>query len=159
MTQLDIFTHQLMIIAGIIMGICGPIGNILNICVFTMWSRSRQTTSRYHNNNRTSDSPLYLLTSSIADLIVIVYSLTTRIIFDGYQYKATPNNAFILCKLRYYALHTFDLISLTCLCLATFDRYLISSREVRLQQLSTTRQGTKLVILLLICLIGLHHAF
>ena len=66
------------------------------------------------------------------------------------------DNVFIICKFRYYILHTFDLISLTCICMATFDRYLISSREVRLRQLSTTRQQTKLIILFIICLIGLH---
>ena len=62
----------------------------------------------------------------------------------------------MLCKLRYYCLHTFDLISLACLCMATFDRYLISSREVRLRQMSATKRGTKLIILLIICLIGIH---
>ena len=76
--------------------------------------------------------------------------------FDGYQYRVTQGNLLILCKLRYYVLHTFDLISLTCICMATFDRYLISSRKVRLRELSTRRQRTKLIILFIICFIGLH---
>jgi hypothetical protein len=143
-----------MIVVGIIMWIFGLIGNILNICVFTIWSRSRKPNN--NNNNRASNSPLYLLTSSIANFIVIAYSLTTQILFDGYQYEITQSNAIILCKLRYYVLHTFDTISLTCVCMATFDRYLVSSRKVRLRQMSTTRQRTKLIILFLICLIGLH---
>jgi hypothetical protein len=156
MNQVDIISHQLMIVVGILMCIFGLIGNILNICVFTIWSHSRKTTNKHQNNIRISNGPLYLLTSSIANLIMIGYSLPTRILFDGYQYQVTQNTVFILCKFRYYVLHTFDLISLTCLCMATFDRYLISSREVRLRQMSTTRQRTKLIILFIICFIGLH---
>ncbi|CAF4279767.1 unnamed protein product [Rotaria sordida] len=41
--------------------------------------------------------------------------------------------------------------------LAMLDRYLISSREVRLRKLITTRKRAKLIILFLICLFGLHN--
>jgi hypothetical protein len=58
------------------------------------------------------------------------------------------NDVFILCQ------HTFDLTSLSCICLATFHRYLISSREARLRNLSTTKKQTKLIILFLIYLFG-----
>jgi hypothetical protein len=156
MNKIDIISYQLMIYAGIIMYILGTIGNILNIWVFTIWSRSPKRSHKHSKSGRTSNSSLYLLASSIANLLVIIYPLLTRIMFDGYQYRLTQNNVFILCKLRFYGLHTFDLISLTCICLATFDRYLISSRKVRLRELSTRRQRTKLIILFIICLIGLH---
>ncbi|CAF3442707.1 unnamed protein product, partial [Rotaria sp. Silwood2] len=66
------------------------------------------------------------------------------------------NNDFILCKFRYYILHTFDLTSLTCICMATFDRYLISSRKVRLRHMSTVRKRTKQVILFVIILNSIH---
>jgi hypothetical protein len=156
MVPLDIVSRELMIIGGIIMVIFGTIGNILNIGVFAIWSRCPRTANNHHNNVRTSNSPLYLLTSSIANLIITVYSLSTRILYDGYQYAITQSNVIILCKFRYYVLHSVDLISLTCLCLATFDRYLVSSREVRLRQMSTTRRGTKCIILFVLCVIGLH---
>ncbi|CAF1392856.1 unnamed protein product [Rotaria sp. Silwood1] len=145
-----------MIVAGIIISILGLIGNILNIFVFTNWSRSRPKTNQQRIISRTSNSPLYLLISSIANIIVIAYPLCTRILSDGYQYPVTQNNMFFLCQLRYYTLHTFDMISLSCLCMAILDRYLVSSREARLRQLSTTRQQTKIIILSIVCLIGLH---
>ncbi|CAF3566742.1 unnamed protein product [Rotaria sp. Silwood1] len=135
MNQLEYIGRQLMIVAGITMIIFGLIGNILNICVFFNWSRSRVTTNNQLRKIQTSNSPLYLFTSSIANIMVITYSLTTRILFDGYQYPVTQSNMVYLCKLRYYVLHTFDTISWTCLCMAMFDRYLVSSREVRLRQL------------------------
>ncbi|CAF4069445.1 unnamed protein product [Rotaria sordida] len=145
-----------MIVAGILMYVFGIIGNILNICVFTKWCRSKKK-PKYSYCCRTSNSSLYLLGSSIANLIVIIYPLSTRILLDGYKYHVKESNAFLLCKLRYFILHTFDLTSLTCVCLAMFDRYLISSREVRLRKLITTRRRAKLIILFLICLFGLHN--
>lgn len=148
--------NNLMIILGIIACIFGLIGNCLNICVFSIWYHSRKNSKRCNNSNRTSNSSLYLLTSSLANIIIIIYPLLTRILFDGYQYRVTRTNVLILCKLRYYALHTFDLISLTCICMATFDRYLLSSRKVRLRQMSTTRQRTKLILLFILILIGSH---
>ncbi|CAF2586892.1 unnamed protein product [Rotaria sp. Silwood2] len=154
--RFNTIAHKIMIIFGIIMCIFGLIGNFLNICVFAIWSRSRKKSNRYNNCNRTSNSSLYLFASSFANLIIIIYPLFTRILFDGYQYRVTKTNVIILCKLRYYILHTFDLISLTCICMATFDRYLLSSRKVRLRQMSTERQRTKLIILFIIILVGSH---
>jgi len=151
--RFNIIANKLMIIFGLIMCIFGLIGNILNILIFSIWSRSRKNSNKC---NQTNNSPLYLLASSIANLFIITYPLLTRIMFDGYQYRVTQTNVFILCKLRYYILHTFDLISLTCICLAIFDRYLISSRKVYLRELSSTKKRTIIIILFLISLIGLH---
>ncbi|CAF2931643.1 unnamed protein product [Rotaria sp. Silwood2] len=156
MNQLDIISHQFIIYAGIIMYIFGSIGNILSICVFAIWCRSPKTSYKRCKIARTNNSSLYLLASSLANLVVIAYPLLTRILFDGYQYRVTKTNLLFLCKLRYYVLHTFDLISLTCICMATFDRYLISSRKVRFRELSTRRHRTILIILFIIGLIGFH---
>ena len=157
MNQMDVLSHQLMLIGGILLCVFGLVGNLLNICVFVIWSAGRTTTNpQNRNHTRTSNSPLYLLTASIANLIVIAYGLTTRILFDSYQYQVSLQDVFLLCKLRYYALHTFDLLSLTCVCLATFDRYLVSSRKVRLRQMSATKRGTKFILLFLVIFIGLH---
>lgn len=156
MNKIEEISRKLMIIAGIIMIIFGLLGNILNILVFTDWSQIRGGANRQRKNHRHSNSPLYLCASSIANLVVISYSLITRILFDGYQYQVTKGNMLFLCKLRYYCLHTFDTISWMCLCMGILDRYLISSREVRLRQLSHTRKQTKLIIFFIICSIGIH---
>ncbi|CAM4769234.1 unnamed protein product [Rotaria magnacalcarata] len=137
MDAVNVVAHRLMIVLGIIMFIFGLIGNFLNIYVFLSWSRLKKNSRRKSHNARSSNSSLYLLTSSISNLIIIIFPFLTRIIFDGFQYSLNHRNGFILCKLRYYVLHTFDLTSLTCICMATFDRYLISSRQVRLRHMST----------------------
>jgi hypothetical protein len=156
MIEFDIISHKLMIVIGIIMYIFGCIGNILNIYVFTKWSHLRRTIHGHTMNNRTGNSSLYLLTTSIANLILIIYPLLIRIYVDGYQYIITETNSIYLCKLRYYVLETSLIISLICTCLATFDRYLITSRSVRLRQLSTSRQNTIRIIYSIIFFSGLH---
>ncbi|CAF1500114.1 unnamed protein product [Rotaria magnacalcarata] len=155
MDEFDFISHKLMIFAGILMYIFGSIGNILNICVFTKWCRSKNK-SKSSFPCGASNSSLYLLGSSISNLIVIIYPLLTRILLDGYELDTTERNEFLICKLRYFILHTFDLTSLACICLATFDRYLISSREVRLRKLITTRRRTQSIILILVVLFGIH---
>ncbi|CAF3925775.1 unnamed protein product [Adineta steineri] len=156
MVELDVISHQLMIIVGIIMYILGFFGNILNICVFTKWSFSRKTPNENNANNRTGNSSLYLLATSIANFILILYPLFVRIYVDGYQNLVTPTSAVLLCKIRYYVLQTSLVISLACICLATFDRYLITARSVRLRQLSTTRRSTQIIILSITIFSALH---
>ncbi|CAF0943148.1 unnamed protein product [Rotaria sp. Silwood1] len=149
--------RKVMIIAGIIMFILGFIGNILNICVFAIWSRPRTRIAEHHTFSETNNISLYLLVSSIANLIVVLYPLLTRVIIDGYNYSVSVNNVFLLCKLRFFVLHTFDFISLASFCMATFDRYLITSREVHIRRLSTTRHRTKQIILAIFILFSLHN--
>ena len=118
-----------------------------------------QENKQIENNpqQRISNSPFYLLAASCANFIEILYPLLTRIVFDGFQNPKTVNNQVFTCQLRYYVIHTTDLISLACICMATLDRYFISSREVRLRQLSATICQTKIIILIIILLIGFHN--
>ncbi|CAF3626280.1 unnamed protein product [Rotaria sp. Silwood1] len=129
-------TDKVMIILGISLYILGLIGNVLNICVFTLWSRSERKVNGNILINRTNNSSLYLLTSSCANLIQILYPLLINIIFDGFQYPKTNDNVFLTSIL---------------------DRYVISSREVRLRRLSTKRHVTKKIIFSIICIFALHN--
>lgn len=151
MSDLDSISRQLMIIVGILLFIFGIIGNVLSICVFTSWCRSRKP-----SHDRTGNSALYLLASSCANLLIVCYALTTRILFDGYSYRVDKYNVLMLCQVRYYVLHTSDLFSLTCLCLATFDRYLISSPQARRRQMSATRRDTQLILLVTLSILAVH---
>ena len=156
MNRIDTLSSELMIIAGIPMYVCGVIGNLLSICVFAIWSQPRRTIHENSLKSRSGNSPLYLLTTSVANFFLVAYPLAIRILMDGFGMPATSGNSLVLCKLRYYVLQTSLLTSLSCTCLATFDRYLTTSREVRLRQLSTTRATTKRILLLIICVSSLH---
>lgn len=157
MFDIDVFGQYLMIITGIILFIFGSIGNILNILVFSIWSRVPKTGSGNNNVGRASNTPIYLFVSSCSNLIVIIYPLLTRIMFDGFRLSPTYSTVFILCKFRYYILFTFDFISLTNICLALLDRYFVSSSDVRLRRLSTQRKRTKQVIFLISLIFFLHN--
>ena len=161
MGEIEEIAYKLLIVLGILVYVFGLIGNILNIFVFTAWCRpSRKVHAHLHNpinHDGTSNSPLYLLVSACANFIIIIYPVLTRIEYDGFRRPKTPGNELVTCKLRFYVLHTGDLISLSCICLATLDRYLISSRQARLRQLSLSRRKTQLLILFLILFIGIHN--
>ena len=157
MHLLHIVAPKLMLIGGSLMCIAGFIGNILNICVFTVWTFSPKNFRRFVRfHQTTSNCSLYLLIASCMNLIVIIYPLTTRILFDAYNYTLLSKDAILLCKIRYFVLHTCDLFSLACICLATFDRYLISSRNVRLRKRNISRNQTFYLLLFIITLISLH---
>lgn len=145
-----------MIVIGIIMYVFGSIGNLLNICIFFQWSYSYRRGNNGNLNNRKSNTSLYLLTTSTANLIVIIYPLCIEIYIDGFGHLITDENSFILCRLRYYVLQTFLIISLICTCMATFDRYLMTSRSVRLRQWSASRQSTIKILIGIVVLSALH---
>ena len=147
--------HRMMIISGTLMFLFGLIGNLLNIYIFTQWSRSGRKSK--NKSSKTSNISLYLLTSSLSNLIVIIYPLLTRIMVDGYQYPITSNKNYLLCKIRYYALHTFDLLSLTCICMAILDRYLVSSRKVYLRKIVPKTNRTIFNIVFVFLLIAFHN--
>ncbi|UJR34226.1 hypothetical protein I4U23_021631 [Adineta vaga] len=157
MNAATVFAHRMIIIAGIIMYIFGLCGNLVNIFIFTIWCRLCKQGNEIQNNTRINNSSFYLLTSSCANFILLIYPLLTRIIYDGFQYPKTHFNEFYTCKLRYYVLHTSDLISLTCICMATLDRYFISSRKVHFRQLAPTLRQTKRIIIFVIIFFCLHN--
>lgn len=130
---------KLMIYCGTFMFLLGLVGNILNVLVFSVWSDFQGKLSKFSRQHRSSQCPLYLFVASLNNLIVVVYSLLTRIMFDGYAFSISQRESLFFCKLRYFVLHTCDLISLSCICLATLDRFLITSRNARLRKLTKTR--------------------
>ena len=162
MGLIEDIAYKFIVIGGIAVYLLGLIGNTLNIYVFAIWCHPRRRTNSIQQNNQhhtahTSNSSLYLLISSCANFLQIVYPVLTRIIFDGFQLPKTKDNQLGTCQLRYYVLHTSDSISLTCICMATLDRYLISSRDARTRRLTPTRRRTKFIIILIICFFGLHN--
>jgi hypothetical protein len=82
-----------------------------------------------------SPGRLYLLTVSIADLVFVGYLLLTRIVISGFLIPVTNTISFI-CKSRFYIGQICMFTSLYCSCFATIDQYFLSSRSVRIRQLS-----------------------
>lgn len=151
-----IIARKLIVTVGTCLYIVGTIGNICNIYVFFKWVFAKKSRHGHVLGRSKSNTPLYLLLYSIGNLLVIIFPLLVRIIFDGYEYPITKANSILTCKLRFYILHGGNLISLACICLATLDRYLVSSPKVFWRQLSPTRKRTKQIITIIVCFCCLH---
>jgi len=54
MNEIDIISNRLMIFAGIFMHSFGSVGNILDMRVFTIWSRSPKAPHKSCKDSRTS---------------------------------------------------------------------------------------------------------
>ncbi|CAF3875570.1 unnamed protein product [Rotaria sp. Silwood1] len=144
--------QQVNIVVGIVFLVLGVIGNCLNIVMFSSLLNIKLFPS--------SPSRLYLLTTAIADFIFVAYLLTTRIMISGFFIPLTNTINFI-CKSRFFIGQVCIYISLFCTCFATIDQYLLSSRSVKVRQLSQLSFARIIVLILIIvsCLINMPELF
>ncbi|CAF0793568.1 unnamed protein product [Adineta steineri] len=101
--------------------ICGTIGNLLNIRC--LWG------------NRHNPCVFIILSASIINCIVLFYGLFTRILSVGFNLDWSSTNL-IWCKTRVAFSQAGYFMSLTCVCLASIDRFLISCRQEKYRNLS-----------------------
>ncbi|CAF0965882.1 unnamed protein product [Adineta ricciae] len=122
---------------SIFLFIFGMVGNVLNIFVLSQRSL------------RSNPCAWLFLISSIANLIVILSGLTTRIV--SYWTVDIIDTTGWICKTRVYVLYVSRTIASWLIILATIDRWLLSSLSARRRRLSTLKyaqHGTILVICL-----------
>lgn len=105
--------------------ILGIMGNTLNCLVLSRRSL------------RSNPCALYFLTSSIVNLISIVFGLTTRIM-ASWHLDPTHTHDWI-CKFRVYIVFTSRNMSIWLIMLASVDRWLLSSRETSHRNLSNLK--------------------
>lgn len=120
------------IIGGIPIFVFGVCGNILNIMIFM--------------KNRSNSCAFIFLVSSSINRFVLFFGLLTRILSVGFSLDWSNLNV-IWCKIRVTFTQTSFLISLTCYCLASIDRFLISSRKDKLSQIKLTKISIIIIIL------------
>lgn len=101
--------------------ISGVVGNLLNIRLF--WANHRNSCA------------FLLMCSSISNCVVLVCGLLNTILLDGLDIDWSQGSH-LWCKCRLALNQTFWLISLSCLCLAAIERYLISSRNEKYRRFS-----------------------
>ncbi|CAF1061069.1 unnamed protein product [Rotaria sordida] len=132
-------TRQLISSIAIYLGlpifICGTLGNLLNIRL--LW--------------RTRHNPcaFLFLALSFINCIVLLYGLFTRILSVGFYLDWSSTNL-IWCKIRIFFGGASFLISLTCTCLASIDRFLISCRQEKYRKLSRLSIAIWAIILTII---------
>jgi hypothetical protein len=115
----------------------GIIGNLLNCLVLSQPSL------------RLNPCAFLFLTSSIANLISIIFGLTTRIL-AGWNLDFTATNG-SLCKFRGYIMFVSRTIAFWLIALATIDRWCSSCSQYQRRQFSSlqhARHGTIIIVVI-----------
>jgi len=130
--------QQISVYISIILSIAGIIGNGINIFVFTSEVTYRKTPCTF-----------YFLVSSISNLFLIIIALSNRILnaIYGIDYTLISN---IWCKTRQFSLVVFNMISITCLCFASIDQFLVTSRNHSLRRCSQIKWSYRIVLITII---------
>ncbi|CAF4286627.1 unnamed protein product [Adineta steineri] len=114
--------------------IVGIFGNIFNGIVFS-WSTLR--------NNRCS---LYFIISSMAQFFVLIFGCLFRIIVSLTGFDLNVSSLFI-CKFRTYLFVNGIILSRHFLCLISIDRWMVTSTNVSIRNLSNLRMTRLLTII------------
>jgi hypothetical protein len=134
-------SHQLNIYWGLFMFISGIIGDLWNILIFR------------HYSLRSSSCVAYMLIGSSASLIVIIFSLSDRIVDEGFEIHWTATSI-AWCKIRYYIAQCASLTALSCLVLSVIDRLFSTCRQIKWRHLNsvyTAKQTCLFIIIFWMC--------
>ncbi|UJR33948.1 hypothetical protein I4U23_021366 [Adineta vaga] len=134
MTSWSIISQSYARYVGIPQFCLSILGNVFNIWIFGNESTSRKTPSTF-----------YLLMASITGLIQIMSGQIPRFLILGFNDDLT-RTSLIWCKCRQFLIATFGGIGMTFQCLATIDQFLITSRNVRIRQLSSIKWAYRISV-------------
>ena len=116
MSSTSWFVRPLTIYGGGTIFVGGLVGNVLNLCLF--WSTRRNPCG------------FYFMCSSLINSTVLLCGLLTRILSIGFNLDGSRTNL-VWCKTRIALTQCLFTMSLTCVSLASVDRFLISCRQDR----------------------------
>lgn len=133
--QLLNVAEMLFAYVGLLILIFGSVGNILNLILFVGLE-----------SLNTLASSLFLLTSFVASEGVLITGLLTRVI-RGFSGVDPVNSLVTLCKIRWMVRTIANAVALTCVCLAAFDRYLLSCQNVRRHRLITMKRARWVILI------------
>ncbi|CAF4911467.1 unnamed protein product [Rotaria sp. Silwood1] len=139
MSSNTMLIRSITIYSGLPIFICGTLGNLLNI--------------RFLWRTRRNPCAFIFLVSSFFNCIVLFYGLFTRILSVGFILDWSNTNR-IWCKTRIAFTEASFLISITCICLASIDRCLVSCRQEKYRRLSRLPLTQRAIILISIFWLG-----
>lgn len=128
---------------GLIIFICGILGNLFNLIIFTRRTLLKQSCS------------LYILATSINNLAMFFTGLLTRILDEGFHISIFGGNSDIYCKIRTYLVYTLFAISSWFLVFVSIDRYYSTNQSaLKRQKYCSTSMALKFICLTIIgCLL------
>ncbi|CAF0989810.1 unnamed protein product [Adineta ricciae] len=140
-TSLIFFGSQFCIYFGFIILKLGLIGNLSNL--FVLFS------------TRTNPCSFLLWFASISNIITLLTGLLPRILSIGFSVDAS-STSLTWCKSRWFLSYTSAFTSLTCICFASIDRYLVSCQYMQWHNRNKLKTA-KLAILIATSVIMLTH--
>ncbi|CAF3769878.1 unnamed protein product [Rotaria sp. Silwood1] len=144
MSSINQVANSITIYLGLPIFIFGTSGNLLNIRL--LW------------RTRRNPCAFIFLVISFINCIVLFYGLFTKILSVNFHVDWFTTNL-IWCKTRALFGQASFLISLTCTCLASIDRFLVSCRQEKYRKLSRLSIATWAIILIIIFWLALFLPF
>jgi hypothetical protein len=120
----------------------GTFGNVWNIIIFTRPAL------------RTNPCSMYFLVGSIYNIVFMYVGIFTRYFAEAWNLDISLTNV-VICKLRNFLIYSSFAIVSWLIALTSIDRFLSSSKSVRLRQLSSLPIARKNIIftITIVCLL------
>ncbi|CAF2882765.1 unnamed protein product [Rotaria sp. Silwood2] len=137
-------TERVSICGYMILLSSGIIGSCFNIYIFSRKRLRRNSCSHY------------VFIASVFDFLNISFSVSTRLMADGFKFDPFAASS-IGCRIRTYIAFVVSFCPMGCRCLAIIDRYLCTSQSIVLRNLSSIKIADYLLFIncLLWFLIGI----
>lgn len=123
--------------AGVCLYMLCSIGTLLNILTFFQQTYQKRACS------------LYLLVASLCDLIHLNLGPLSNILQFGFHYDWTISST-LFCKMKSYLVFVFTIISATFTCLASIDRFLLSSKKTSRWRFTSRSIALRLTLLIIL---------
>lgn len=140
---LGLLSIQLNRYVPIIQIILGGFGNIFNMLIFMRPSL------------QTNPCSFFFWILSINNLYLSTIHLFTRMLASGWNIDPTRSSS-LLCKLRLYIGYVSSALTVWLMALASVDRYLCSSPDVRVRQRSTLSMAHKTAAIIILIMFVAH---
>ena len=133
--RIQLATNSIYAYLGLIMVVIGTIGNVCNIVVFT----------RLGPLSNLASSSL-LVAAFIGSQFVLSTGVLSRVIF-GFSGVDPLVSSIIWCKIRYVLGPLGGITALTCISLASVERYLITSRQINRHRWITVQRARYMILI------------
>ena len=143
---LERISSEINLYCGSVIFIIGCIGNLLNVVILSQ------------RTFRSNPCIIIFISSSITGLIAILSGVPSRILY-GRNLDLSETIQW-LCKCRVFLLYTFRSVTFWLIMLATIDRWLVSSPNVRFRRLSSIKNVFRTIFSIVLLTMILHgHLF
>lgn len=141
--RLSMISNDILISGGLPIFICGLIGNLIDMVLFTTHPRMNQMSTS-----------IFLATSYSGSFITLLTGLLPQLVYRLTHYDPLAKYE-VLCKLRWFLGVGTATVAVHSLCFATVNQFLVTTNSVRCRNLITKRRAIILCTFIYIYCAGL----